>query len=167
MSDYTKAVDFASKDALAPGNPSKVVKGTEIDAEFEAIETAVGTKLDHTGDTITSPTLSGTVTNSAVTATCVPVVTSSGETCAVGHRGKMIATTGSMTIPNSVFAQGDAFAIYNNSASSISITQGSGVTLRWAGTTSTGTRTLAARGLVTVSFPVSASEAVVTGAGLT
>lgn len=55
MADYAKATDFASKDALPSGNPSKVVKGTELDEEFEAIETAILTKADiheetHTGD---------------------------------------------------------------------------------------------------------------------
>jgi hypothetical protein len=151
MSDYTKAVDFAAKDALAPGHADKVVKGTQIDTEFEAIETAIASKLDHTSDTLTSPTLAGTVTNS--------------ETCAVAHRGKVIAATGAMTIPNAVFAAGDAFGILNNSASSFAITQGASLTLRWAGTTSTGSRTLAARGLITVYF-ISSSEAYVTGAGL-
>jgi len=111
MSDYTKTTDFASKDALSPGNAAKVVKGTEIDAEFEAIETAVATKLDHTSDTLTSVTLAGTTVNGAVTATCVPQVASSGETATTAMRGKMVAATGNMTIPNSVFAAGDAFAI--------------------------------------------------------
>ena len=46
MSDYTKATDFASKDALLTGNPSKLVKGTEIDTEFNNIATAVATKYD-------------------------------------------------------------------------------------------------------------------------
>ena len=32
---YVKTTDFAAKDALASGNPSKIVKGTEIDDEFE------------------------------------------------------------------------------------------------------------------------------------
>jgi hypothetical protein len=164
MSDYTKVTDFASKDALSPGNPSKVVKGTEIDAEFELIETAVATKLDSSGDTLTSPTLAGTVTNGAVTATCVPVVSSSGETAAVGHRGKCIVATGAITIPNSVFAAGDAFSIYNNTASTLTVTQGSGVTLRLGGTTTTGTRTISPRGLCTIFFPSSTSEAVASGA---
>ena len=34
---YTKVTDFAAKDALLSGNPSKIVKGTEIGAEFDAI----------------------------------------------------------------------------------------------------------------------------------
>lgn len=46
MSDYVKSVDFASKDALISGDPNKVVRGTEIDGEFEAIETAVASKAD-------------------------------------------------------------------------------------------------------------------------
>ena len=55
MSNYTKATNFASKDALSTGNPSKVIKGTEIDAEFTAIASAVASKADSN-----SPTLTGT-----------------------------------------------------------------------------------------------------------
>jgi hypothetical protein len=55
MSNYTIATDFAAKDALATGNPSKLVKGTEITAEFEAIATAVNSKSD-----AASPAFSGT-----------------------------------------------------------------------------------------------------------
>ena len=57
MSNYTKLTDFASKDALPSGNANKIVKGTEIDDEFEAIETAIGTKAD-----LGSPALTGTPT---------------------------------------------------------------------------------------------------------
>jgi hypothetical protein len=55
MSNYSKLTNFASKDSLASGNPLKVIKGTEIDDEFEAIETSVGTKAD-----LASPTFTGT-----------------------------------------------------------------------------------------------------------
>jgi len=57
MTDYTKLTDFASKDTLPTGNAAKIVKGTEIDDEFEAIETAVATKAN-----INSPTFTGTPT---------------------------------------------------------------------------------------------------------
>ncbi len=55
MSDYTKATDFAAKDSLPTGNALKIVKGQEVDDEFNAIETAIATKADihaetHTGD---------------------------------------------------------------------------------------------------------------------
>jgi hypothetical protein len=44
VSNYTKSTNFATKDALASGNPLKIVKGTEIDTEFNNIATAVATK---------------------------------------------------------------------------------------------------------------------------
>ena len=58
MSAYTKSTDFASKDALLTGNPLKVVKGTEIDDEFNAIQTAVNSKAN-----TNSPNLTGTPTS--------------------------------------------------------------------------------------------------------
>jgi len=48
MANYTKTTNFAAKDALAPGNASKVVKGTEIDTEFTNIQTAITSKADGT-----------------------------------------------------------------------------------------------------------------------
>jgi hypothetical protein len=48
MSDYTKITDFAVKDSLLTGNPLKLIKGSEIDAEFEAIQTAIATKTEST-----------------------------------------------------------------------------------------------------------------------
>ena len=55
MANYVKSTNFASKDSLATGNPLKVVKGTEIDVEFNAIATAVQSKADSA-----SPTFTGT-----------------------------------------------------------------------------------------------------------
>lgn len=57
MTDYVKSTNFASKDSLPSGNPLKIVKGTEIDAEFNNIATAVVTKAD-----LNSPALIGTPT---------------------------------------------------------------------------------------------------------
>ena len=50
MSDYTKSTNFASKDNLTSGNPAKIVKGTEIDTEFNNIATAIATKQDYDAD---------------------------------------------------------------------------------------------------------------------
>lgn len=55
MSNYTKATNFATKDALSSGDPLKIVKGTEINTEFDAIATAIATKAD-----TVSPTFTGT-----------------------------------------------------------------------------------------------------------
>lgn len=57
MSDYTKSTDFASKDALPSGNAAKIVKGTEIDTEFNNIAVAIATKAD-----LASPGFSGSPT---------------------------------------------------------------------------------------------------------
>ena len=64
MTDYTKTVDFESKDALPTGNAGKLIKGTELDDEFDAIEVASATKADKA-----SPTFTGTVTVPDVTVT--------------------------------------------------------------------------------------------------
>jgi hypothetical protein len=50
MSDYTKSTNFATKDNLSSGNPLKIVKGTEIDTEFNNIATAIATKQDYDSD---------------------------------------------------------------------------------------------------------------------
>ena len=46
MSNYTKSTNFAAKDSLIHGNPAKVVKGTELNTEFDAIATAIASKAD-------------------------------------------------------------------------------------------------------------------------
>ena len=46
MSDYNKITDYAAKDVLLTGNPSKIVKGTEIGAEYDAISVAIATKAN-------------------------------------------------------------------------------------------------------------------------
>jgi hypothetical protein len=65
-----------------------------------------------------------------------------------------------------VFAIGDTVTIYNDSASSQTITQGASVTMYLVGTATTGNRTLAQRGLCTV-LCVASNTFVVTGGGLT
>lgn len=73
MTNYTKSTNFASKDSLATGNALKIVKGTEIDAEFNNIATAVATKADSL-----SPTFTGTP---------------AAPTAAVGTNTTQLATT--------------------------------------------------------------------------
>ena len=57
MADYIKATNFATKDTLSTGDPAKIVRGTEIDAEFSAIESAIESKAD-----INNPAFTGTPT---------------------------------------------------------------------------------------------------------
>lgn len=72
MSNYTKSTNFATKDALASGNALKIVKGTEIDTEFNNIATAVASKAD-----LASPTFTGTVVMSTATITTGNITTAS------------------------------------------------------------------------------------------
>jgi len=76
-------------------------------------------------------------------------------------------TTGSVTVNTGVFASpfGQTVSIYNNTVTSMSIIAGAGVTLRLAGTLSTGTRTLARYGVATV-ICVASNTFVMSGAGV-
>lgn len=62
MANYVKATNFAVKDTLATGNPSKIVKGTEIDAELTAIASAISSKPDADSPTLTGTPLAPTAT---------------------------------------------------------------------------------------------------------
>jgi hypothetical protein len=72
MSNYTKATNFAIKDTLTSGDSAKLVKGTEIDVEFDAIAAAVASKSDSNSPTLTGVPLAPTAsagTNSTQLAT--------------------------------------------------------------------------------------------------
>jgi hypothetical protein len=53
MSNYSKTTDFAAKDALLTGDPNKIVKGTEINDEFDSIQTAVNSKANNNNAALT------------------------------------------------------------------------------------------------------------------
>ena len=77
MANYLKATDFAAKDALLSGDPNKIVKGTEINDEFDSLQTAVNSKAN-----LSSPALTGTPT---------------APTAAVGINTTQVATTAFVT----------------------------------------------------------------------
>jgi microcystin-dependent protein len=63
MSAYVKATNFATKDTLPTGDANKIVKGTEIDNEFNAIAGAISSKAD-----LASPAFTGSPTVPTATA---------------------------------------------------------------------------------------------------
>lgn len=73
MVDYVKSTNFFVKDSLLVGNPDKIVKGSEIDTEFNNIATAVSSKANYA-----SPNLTGLPT---------------APTAAAGTNTSQIATT--------------------------------------------------------------------------
>ena len=89
MTEYVKSTNFASKDALAIGNPLKIVKGTEIDTEFNNIATAVVTKAN-----LLSPVFTGTPT--APTASIATSTTQLATTAFVVNYITSVFPTGSI-----------------------------------------------------------------------
>jgi hypothetical protein len=101
MTDYTKSTNFASKDTLPAGDALKIVKGTEINTEFDNIQTAVATKAD-----LASPALTGTATavNLTVSGTLTGTLTGSAKSLATTNwtiseiSGKLYFKYGSTTV---------------------------------------------------------------------
>ena len=90
----------------------------------------------------------------------------SAYTLVASDTGKHISiTTGGVTIASGVFSVGDIVTIYNNSGSTQTITQGASVTLRQAGTSNTGNRSLGQYGTSTL-LCVGSDVFVISGSGL-
>jgi len=164
MSNYTQTTNFATKDALASGNPLKVVKGTEINVEFANIATAIATKLDGGGSIdntpigATTPSTGAFTTLSATGVTTLsnvvlPVIdniklgytttaTAAGTTTLTSASNNQQFFTGSTTqtvvLPvTSTLALGLSYLIVNNSTEVVTV-QSSGantITLVPAGAT--------------------------------
>jgi len=100
----------------------------------------------------------------------IPQLATAGRILALTDNGKHLSiSSGSVTIPTNAsvaFGIGTPVSVFNNSSGSISILASSGVTLRLAGTTTTGTRTVARFGLITL-LKTDTNVWVASGSGLT
>lgn len=120
MSNYSKTTDFAAKDSLPTGNPSKIVKGTEINDEFAAIQTAVNSKADTNNAALTgSPTAPTAVagTNNTEIATTAFVATSFAPLASPALTGTPTAPTATLgtdttQIATTAFVQAALEAVY-------------------------------------------------------
>jgi hypothetical protein len=90
MTSYTKSTNFATKDTLTSGDPLKIVKGTEINTEFDNIQSAVNSKSD-----TASPTFTGTVT--------IPTASVSNTTDSSSVSTGSIITAGGIGIAKSAY----------------------------------------------------------------
>lgn len=91
MTDYVKSTSYALKDSLPSGDPLKIVRGTELDTEFNNIATAVSSKANSL-----SPSFTGTPT--APTATAGTSTTQIATCEYVGTAIASAAPTGSITM---------------------------------------------------------------------
>lgn len=94
MANYTQSVLFAPKDGYTTGDPGKVVKGTEIDAELGAIVTAIASKEN----SASKGAASGYAPLDA--STFVPVANLPVVTAAKGGTGRSTLTAGNVLAGN-------------------------------------------------------------------
>ena len=97
MSNYTKSTNFATKDNLTPGDPLKIVRGTEIDTEYNNIATAIATKTDNASAAIAGGTINGTTIGATTASTgAFTTISASGaitSTLATGTAPLVVAST--------------------------------------------------------------------------
>lgn len=97
--------------------------------------------------------------------------TSMPYTITISDTGKMVLANGNTNstanvfIPNNVFFTGNTLMITNISTNTVTITQNSGVTMFLAGSTTSGNRTLAGKGIATI-VCVGANNFIISGAGV-
>ena len=78
MADYTLAVSWSGKDALADSDANKVISGADFNSEFTTVQTSVNSKADKASPTLTGTPLSTTAaasTNTTQIATTAFVTT--------------------------------------------------------------------------------------------
>lgn len=133
MSNYVKSTDFASKDSLASGNAAKIVKGTEIDTEFNNIATAVATKADLASPTFTGTLTAGTASINSLTATIVGGSISGITDLAVADGGTGASTAANARVNLGTVADtasnGIAARTSANTLTARTITAGTGITV--------------------------------------
>ena len=154
LADDAVGADELAADAVVNASVASgaAIAGTKIAPDF-------GSQAIATTGSITGGTLVGTHGRA-------PTNTQGGTyTLVAGDAGKVVKAAGNVTLDQNVFADGDILIVYNSTAGDITLIQGTSVTLRLAGDSATGTRTIAQKGVCTV-LNVAANEAIAGGVGV-
>lgn len=165
LSNSISNADISASAAIADSKLATISTAGKVSGDAITSGTIAGSTAINTSGAITT---TGVITDGAGSIRRIPQnAQTAAYTLAASDVGKHISiTTGGVTVPASVFSVGDNVTIFNNSTSNQTITQGSGVTLRYGGSTSTGNRTLANYGVATI-LCVAADVFVITGTGIT
>ena len=156
--------------AIVLEDPNSTNDGNRVQVVGDSLLLVTGGTTALTLDSSQNATFAGTVSDSKGNLRSIPQnMQGSAYTLVAADAGKHIITGSGVTIPNNVFAVGDAVTIISNSNSDQTITQASGLTIYNTADGSTGNRTLATRGMCTLIFTQggSSSYAYISGAGLT
>lgn len=110
MSDYNRIYNLTVKDALPTGNSGKVIKGAELDAELNAVASAIASKADSN-----SPTFTGTP---------------NAPTATAGTNNTQIATT-AFVMQNGLNTSGTGIGVRTGPAATTyrSVAAGTGITV--------------------------------------
>jgi hypothetical protein len=110
MANYIKTTDYSVKDTLISGDPDKIVKGTEIDEEFDAIAVAIQTKADLVSPTFlgtpTAPTASQSVNNTQIATTAFAKAAATASLQAVYPVGSVYINATNATNPATLLGFG-------------------------------------------------------------
>jgi len=174
MSNYTKTTNFASKDNLNSGNPLKIVKGTEIDTEYNNIATAVATKTDNASAAITGGTIDGTAIGGTTPAAgAFTTLAASGTTTLAGALVGAVTQSAFNTVSTTLNLGGAATAVNIGAATGTATVANTTLAAKaiTASTTLAVTGTSTLTGAVTatagVTGPITSSSATITGGTIT
>jgi hypothetical protein len=106
MSEYVKATNFATKDTLPSGDSNKIVKGTEIDNEFNSIAGAVSSKADLASPTFTGAPAAPTATAGSSTTQLATTAFVTAALSAVYPVGSIYINAAVSTNPNTLLGFG-------------------------------------------------------------
>ena len=154
------------------GSTARTISYNTIGAPSTSGTNATGTwNIDISGSAVSAANKAAKTSNTDIANTAFVdslrslLSSNSTTTLNITDRGCLKIITAATTLPANIFSTNDVISIYNNTDSSLSLVAGSGLTVRLAGTTTTGNRTILPRGICTVVY-ISATEAVCSGAGL-
>ena len=164
---FSKSSNTFYTDTIVSSNIT--VSGMNVYSWINSSFATANTKLSNTNITIAGNlTSTGTFTDSK--SADVRDIPLNRQTSPYGlvitDTGKTVSTSSTIFVPAGIFYAGNVICLYNNSSSSITVTQNTNVTLYQVGKATTGNRTLAQRGFASI-ICVDANTFVISGGGLT